>query len=112
MIVMTFDEFAAQAGNFRFESDVALQRLPSTSRGQRARLNETAYQRVLECASRRKDLAVAYEEMYAKGDIRPPTRIELLLETASGHDDNLSVQAARRILERKGIAWTEGRVAG
>ena len=48
-----------------------------------------------------------YNQEIELGAIRPSTRNERLIETAKGHPDNLSVQAARRILEKNGISWNE-----
>ena len=39
------------------------------------------------------------------GEIRIPTATEQLIARACGHEDNDSVQAARRICERKHIDW-------
>jgi hypothetical protein len=54
---------------------------------------------------RREKLRKEYAEKVAKGEIRPPSRTELLIATAQGHPDNESTQAARRLLERQGINW-------
>ena len=53
-----------------------------------------------------------YRRLVSEGKLRPPTRIERLLETARGHSDNQSVQAARRILKKRGISWGKGLVGG
>jgi len=55
--------------------------------------------------ARREQLREEYREKLAAGDLRRPTTIERLRETANGHPDNASVQAARRILIRRGIGW-------
>jgi SAM-dependent methyltransferase len=54
---------------------------------------------------RRQQLREEYWVKVGQGELRPPTRIEKLIETAQGHPDNESVQAARRLLEKKGISW-------
>lgn len=54
---------------------------------------------------KREQLRKEYSEKVRNGEIRPPTRIEQLIRTAQGHPDNLSVQAARRILTKKKILW-------
>jgi len=56
---------------------------------------------------RREELRQEYQAKVASGEIRPPTRNESLLATARGNPDNASVQAARRLLEKKGINWQE-----
>ena len=53
----------------------------------------------------RDQLRTEYREKIAQGLIRAPTRIERLIDTANGHPDNESVQAARRILQKSNIDW-------
>lgn len=48
-----------------------------------------------------------YNKLVASGEIRPPTRQEKLIRTANGMDENASVQAARRVLEKQGIEWKD-----
>ena len=47
-----------------------------------------------------------YRQKVMDGEIRPPSRIERLMDTAKGHPDNPSVQAARRILRKQGL-WDD-----
>jgi len=54
---------------------------------------------------KRQQLREEYAQKVALGELRPPTRTEKLIATANGHEDNPSVQAARRILEKQGIDW-------
>ena len=54
---------------------------------------------------RREELRQEYQAKVQSGEIRPPTRIEYLVSTAQGNSDNASVQAARRLLEKRGIKW-------
>ena len=54
---------------------------------------------------KRDELRQEYRNKVANGEIRPPGHIEKLIETARGHDDNPSVQAARRILKKRGLSW-------
>lgn len=46
-----------------------------------------------------------YKNLVAQGKLRDKTRIEKLLTKAQGHEDNPSVQAARRLLAKRGINW-------
>lgn len=50
-----------------------------------------------------------YNQLVAEGKIVQPTALEERLKTAQGHEDNLSVQAARRRLEKQGIDWRTGK---
>ena len=107
--VISFDQYAARHDNFTFSWDVATNRLPNTSEGQRKRIQarEQAIQR--QEAARRVQLRQQYDDEVNAGRIRPPTRDELLIQRARGHSDNPAVQAARRSLEKRGIRW-EGEV--
>ena len=42
-----------------------------------------------------------YADRVAAGEIRPPTSDELLAYQASGHPDNESTQAAKRVIEKR-----------
>jgi len=57
---------------------------------------------------RRGQLRIEYAEKVASGELRPPTRLESLMDTANGHEDNQATQAARRLLKRKGYDWKIG----
>ena len=50
-----------------------------------------------------------YNAKVENGEIRKPSIIETSLKTAHGHEDNPSVQAARRMLEKRGIDWKTGK---
>ena len=54
---------------------------------------------------KRERLRQEYNEKVAKGEIRPPSRYEKLISIAQGHPDLESTQAARRILDKKGVSW-------
>lgn len=54
---------------------------------------------------KRAELRKEYAEKVKSGEIRPPTRIESLIKTANGQPDNPSVQAARRLLQKRNIDW-------
>ena len=104
-LVISFDDYLAENGAGRFASDVATNRLPNTSENQRARIADQQYKIIQDNARNREMLKIEYNELVASGEIRPPSRIELLIKTAQGNPDNLSVQAARRILEKQNIQW-------
>jgi hypothetical protein len=52
---------------------------------------------------RRRKLRQEYNFKVAKGELRPPTRTEQLIEIAKGNPEHESVQAARRLLEKRKI---------
>ena len=53
----------------------------------------------------REKLRAEYNEKVAKGEIRPPSHMERLISTAKGNPDREDVQAARRLLPKRGISW-------
>jgi len=53
----------------------------------------------------REQLRKEYQLKVENKELRPPTRIERLIITANGHEDNESVQAARRLLTKRGVSW-------
>lgn len=58
--------------------------------------------------AKREELRQEYQEKVKSGEIRKPTNVEKLLRTAQGHEDNQSVQSARKLLEKRGIDWKTG----
>ena len=66
----------------------------------RKRLIEWQNAKDRDLTRRREALRKEYNEKVISGEIRPPTRIERLIATASGMDENESTQAARRILSK------------
>lgn len=57
--------------------------------------------------NRRNEAIKEYYDKLNKGEIIEPTFIEKTIKTASGHPDNPSVQAARRILHKRGYIQNE-----
>lgn len=55
---------------------------------------------------KRDELRTEYRDKVKSGEIRPPTRVERLLEIAKGYPDRNDVQAARRILRKQGF-WDD-----
>ena len=98
--ILTFEQFASQNGAARADLGERALDMGHTrqSPGQRRRQVEAQSIKDNEWLNRRCDLHDEYEQLIAEGMIRPPSRIEHLIETAQGHPDNKSVQAARRIL--------------
>ena len=54
---------------------------------------------------RREELRKEFWQKVESGELRTPTRNEKLIATANGNPDNECVIAARRLLEKKNIAW-------
>jgi len=108
---MTLDEFLGKRGLSSPVSDWNLDktRLPhgETQRQHDKRLKdgitaEKDYQ------SRRAAAIEEYQAAVASGEIRDKTILEQRMETARGHEDNESTQAARRLLQKMNINWQTG----
>lgn len=81
-------------------------RLPhGETQRQRARREAEANAAADDYAARRKAAIQEYERKVQSGEIVEKTRIERLIDTARGRDENESVQSARRVLEKRGIDW-------
>ena len=85
-------------------------RLPQgeTQRQSERRQKEAAKARV-EYEKKREAARVEYKALVDSGKVRPPTEIERRLKVAQGRSENASVQAARRVLEKRGIDWRTGK---
>jgi len=69
------------------------------------RLMKALAEQNAELAKRRSELWEEYQRLVAEGKVRPPSRIERLLEAANGHEDRAQTHAARRVLAKRGIDW-------
>lgn len=112
---MTEEEYLASKGLGSPMSDYMLDkmRIPhgETAR-QMAKRKQEAERAMEEHAAQKEAARKEYREKIANGELREPTkeeaeqkRIDALVKTANGHDDNPSVQAARRVLDKRGIEW-------
>ena len=105
--VITEEDYLTREGAPRMKgAEPALHRTPGGfPKGQRekhlARVQETMRANI----ERREQLREEYAEKVRTGEIRPPSRIERLVQVARGHEDRQDVQAARRLLEKEGVDW-------
>lgn len=105
-IVIDLESYLAQRGAHKSFGDPALHKTHT-------RHSKKTWQKLLDhqstkdhsLAERRDRLRQEFHELVAAGVLREPTRIERLIRTAQGHSDNESVQAARRLLAKRGICW-------
>lgn len=79
-----------------------------TQRGQDA-FNNAVMENGIKYQQARSEARTEYKYLIASEKIRYKTSIERALTTANGHSNLLSTQAARRILDKKGIDWRTGR---
>lgn len=105
---ISLDQFLARRGLSSPISDYTLDttRLPhgETERQRKKRIAEG--QRVAREYSERRRAAIAeYEQRVSAGEFRKPTKVEELQSVARGNPDNESVQAARRLLKKRGLGW-------
>lgn len=109
--VMTEEQYVSRFGG-SVMSDYMLDktRIPhgQTAR-QNARMQKEAEQSIKANAKARELAREEYKSLVRRGELRPPTRIEQLLQTAHGNPDNESVVSARRLLDRRGYDWRTGR---
>ena len=112
---MTEEEYLASKGLASPMTDYTLDktRIPhgETAR-QEARRKREAEKVIEEYAAQKETARKEYRKKIANGELREPTkeeaeqkRIDVLIKTANGHEDNPSVQAARRVLAKRGIEW-------
>lgn len=98
---MTEEEFLASKGAGRDGiGDVAMHKNIGKGKPREDLINrQTAKDDAL--IEKRKGLRQEYADRVASGDIVVPTNEEQLIETAKGHPDNASVQAAQRVLAKR-----------
>ena len=107
MLIATEEDYLAMNGASR--QDIGESALHKNRGGK----SDKAWNRIIKAQSqkdfaliiKRGELRKEYEQKKAAGEIQEPSRLERLKATASGMPELLAVQAARRILERKGIDW-------
>lgn len=110
--VMSLDEYMGREG---VSSPVSgymddKMRIPhgETSRQTERREKEAAHARA-EYEKRREAARAEYKALVDSGKVRPPTEMEKRLKVAQGRSENAAVQAARRVLARRGIDWRTGK---
>ena len=62
-----------------------------------------------EYEKKREAAKAEYKALVDSGKVRPPTEMEKRLKIAQGRSENAAVQAARRVLTRRGIDWRTGK---
>lgn len=79
-----------------------------TQRQTDRRQKEAAHDRA-EYEKKRVAARAEYKALVDSGKVRPPTQVEKRLKVAQGRSENAAVQAARRVLTRRGIDWRTGK---
>lgn len=105
--VIDFETFATMHGASRLDycEDGAVSPAGHMPKSNWRRQMKTRAERNAELSQRRAELWEEYQRLVAEGKVRPPSRIEELLDAANGHDDKAQTHAARRVLAKRGIDW-------
>ena len=109
MKVMSEEEYLAlHEASYLKGAEPALHRLPGgLPKSRKGKILEKVQSRMLDVERRRNELRQSYADEVEAGTVRPPSHVERLKRTAQGHPDNESVQAARRLLKKKGEDYHE-----
>ncbi len=101
--IMTEEEFLTKNGASAYDMcEPGLHKANTRmSKGQWNRLCKNHLESMDDLIDRREELREEYKNKVLNGEIRPPNRKEKLLADASGHEDNESTWAARRILQKR-----------
>lgn len=105
--VIDFETFAAMRGASLLDycEDGAVSPAGHMPKRNWRRQMKTRAERNAELAKRRSELWEEYQRLITERKIRPPSRIEKLLEVANGNEDRAQTHAARRVLAKRGIDW-------
>ena len=110
--VMSLDEYLGRKGVSSPLSGYMddKMRIPhgETQRQTERRQKEAAHARA-EYEKKREAAKIEYKALVDSGKVRPPTEMEKRLKIAQGRSENPAVQAARRVLTRRGIDWRTGK---
>jgi hypothetical protein len=103
---LTEEEYLAQNGaGFLNGAEPALHHNRVNTKYGQSRLAKQALEEMTANDERRKLLRIEYADKVKSGEIVQPNKIDILIKTANGQEDNPAVQAARRLLEKRGISW-------
>jgi hypothetical protein len=105
--VISFEQFASSRGASRQDIGEAALHMSSHHKSQ-----NTHHKQVMDQArkdgqliEKRDQLRLEFEKLVESGEVREPTRTEILIQRANGNQEILANQAARRLLIKRGISW-------
>ena len=107
---LTLEQYVAQQGHsMHYDGQLDKVRMPhgETESQARKRLKQVSAE-IKAHGERLAELRQEYEDKVASGEIQKPSKLDSLLRQAHGHPDNPSVQAARRVLLKRGYDWQTG----
>jgi hypothetical protein len=103
---MDFETFCASRGLSRSDlCNAGLHTRGHISDAAHARAMRQMLEEAATWQKKRDALRQEYSDLIERGELRPETRTERLIRKAQGHPDLASTQAARRLLERRGIPF-------
>lgn len=111
-VTMSIDEYLGRKGLRSHVSDYMLdkERHPhSLTQRQRDKLVKDASDAARVYSEKRQAAINEYNAKVLSGKIVPKTRVQILIDTANGREENPAVLAARRTLEKRGIDWKTGK---
>lgn len=107
--VIDFEDFANENGASRLAfGEAGLHKRGHMSDTAHRRAMRTMIERDEKLATRRAELQNQYDAAVKRGEIRPMTSEERLEQTAQGDENMPSVQAARRVLEKRAARAGDG----
>lgn len=111
--VMSEDDYLATKGvsdplSGYLDDKLRSNRQVATVRG-REKFNREAKQHIDSYSDKRAAAKREYARLVKGGQIRPPTQLESSFYKAQGNSELRSVQAARRILAKRGYDWKTGK---
>lgn len=107
---LSLEQYVAQQGHsMHYDGQLDKVRMPhgETESQARKRLKQVSAE-IKAHGERLAELRQEYEDKVASGEIQKPSKLDSLLRQAHGHPDNPSVQAARRVLAKRGYDWQTG----
>ena len=102
---MSYETFAAINKASRGDIGDAGLHMANKSHKTQSRFVKAQAMKDFDVIIKRGELRKVYDDLVGAGVLRDYTTKESLIQKALGHPDNTSVQAARNILDRKGISW-------
>lgn len=108
----SLDEYLGERGLYSPYSDYMIDKLRiphGMTQRQQKQFERDAEKARTDYAQKRESAIREYNSKVQSGKIQQPGKYDKLLKTAHGHEDNASVQAARRTLTKRGIDWNTGK---
>jgi len=104
--IMTEEQYLSSKGyGFLGYAEPALNRQPRATEKEIKKNANKILEKGQVYDQKRAEVRKEYADKVASGEIRPPTREEILISQANGNPESEATQAARRLLNKRGIDW-------